>query len=368
MNERDAYIALNIMEKVGPVSVRSLVSVLGSAAAIFSADREALMRAPGVGPELAEAILRQRDQIDWAGELERTAERGARIVTPLDEDYPRPLREIHDPPLALYVWGTLSGADRHAIALVGTRHPTHYGRDVAEQLGYQLAKAGFVVVSGLAEGIDTAAHKGALKGQGRTLAVIGGGLDRLYPPSNAELAAHIAGHGAVLSEFPLGRQPDKTSFPIRNRIVSGLSMGVVVVEAGLKSGAMITTRQAMEQGRTVFAVPGRIDSFASQGCHALIRDGAALVTGVDDILKEFEFLIPARAETDAAARRPRANLSEPEAALAGLLADGGKDVDSLIRESGLGAAAVGSLLVSLEMKRTIRMLPGRLVEAVGQGG
>jgi DNA processing protein len=373
MDEREAYIALNMMEKVGPVTVRSLVAALGSARATFAADRDSLMRADGVGREVAEAILSQRERLDWQGEMARVAERGLRLITPLDEDYPRPLREIHDPPLALYVRGTLRATDRHAVAVVGTRHPTHYGRDVAEQLAYGLAKAGFAVVSGLAEGIDTMAHHGALKAHGRTLAVLGGGLERIYPVSNTELAAQIAEQGAVLSEFPLERQPDKTSFPIRNRIVSGLAMGVVVVEAGLKSGAMITTRLALEQGRSVFAVPGRIDSFAAQGCHALIRDGAALVTGVDDILSEFELLLPARPKAggDRAAPR-RADLSREEESIVALLSDGEKDVDSLIRESALKAGDVSSLLISLEMKRVIRMLPGRRVALAGgvavQGG
>jgi DNA processing protein len=364
MNEREAYIALNMMAKVGPVGVRSLVAVLGSAQAIFDCPRDGLLKAGGVGPELAKAILAQRETLDWQGEIDRAAQAGIRIVAQVDVDYPDALRTIHDPPLALYVRGTLAGRDRHAIAIVGTRHPTHYGSEVAERLGAQLAQAGFTVVSGLAEGIDTRAHAGALKANGRTLAVIGGGMDCLYPPSNRDLADRIAGHGAVLSEFPLGRQPDRTTFAIRNRIVSGLSKGVVVVEAGLKSGALITANQALDQGRNVFAVPGRIDSNPSQGCHALIRKGAALVTSVDDILEGFEFLLDLPAGQPERGGRQRPALTAEEESVVQHLEGGGQDVDGLIRLSGLHAAGISSLLLTLEMKRVVKMLPGRRVELV----
>ena len=367
MNERDAYIVLNIMEKVGPVVVRALIERLGSASAIMEADAGALREARGVGPELAAAIVRQRETLDPAREQALAESLGARIVTQIDDEYPKPLLEIHDPPLALAVKGTLTSGDRRAIAIVGTRRPSHYGRDVAEQLAAQLCRTGFTVISGLAEGIDTAAHRGALAARGRTLGVLGGALDCLYPSSNRELAEAMSGQGAVISEFPFGRRPDKTTFPMRNRIVSGLSMGIVVVEAGLTSGAMITARQAMEQGRTVFAVPGRIDSSRAAGCHALIRDGAVLVTGVDDILAEFEFLIPpsrdgARARGGAGAPA----LNDAERTLVEALSGGERDVDSLIRECNLKPAEAGSLLLGLEMKRVVRMLPGRTVALARQ--
>ncbi|MDI6775100.1 MAG: DNA-processing protein DprA [Verrucomicrobiota bacterium] len=363
MDERSAYIALNMMEKVGPVTVRSLKDALGSAAAVFDADKDDLRRVRGVGRDIVEAIVANRGSVDWAGELARTDQLGARIVTAVDEEYPPPLREIHDPPLALYVRGALQSRDKQAIAVVGTRRPTHYGRDAAGRLAYQLGQAGFVVVSGLALGIDTAAHEGALKAQARTLAVIGGGLDVVYPPSNLGLADRIAAQGAVLSEYPLGCQPDKTTFPVRNRIVSGLSMGVLVVEAGRQSGAMHTARQAAEQGRPVFAVPGRIDSPASQGCHDLIKQGARLTECLDDVLQEYEFLLPAHALTAAAkASVVRVALTADEERIVESLGQGEMDVDSLIRACGLDAATIASLLLGLEMKRLIRMLPGRIVE------
>lgn len=367
MEEREAYIALNMMEKVGPVCVRSLVSALGSATAIFDAGRESLKTARGIGNELADAIIAQRDKIDWKGEIERAGQHGARLVTPLDGEYPAQLKEIHDPPLALNVCGRLESRDKHAIAVVGTRHPTHYGAEIAGRMGFELAKAGFVVVSGLAQGIDTAAHKGALKAKGRTIAVIGSGIDVIYPPANKDLAKEIGETGALISEFPFGRQPDKTTFPIRNRIVSGLSMGALVVEASQKSGAMITANQALEQGRSVFAVPGRIDSPASVGTNSLIKNGARLVSSVEDIFKEYEFLIPPARGAGAASPLPRPKLSAEEEAIVACLEGGGVDVDCLIRGSGLRPSAVNSLLIGLEMKRVVKLLPGRMVELVRSG-
>ena len=356
MDSRTAYIALNLMEEIGPVGVRALSIALGSPEAIFEAAPDDLARAEGVGPAQIKALLRQRGRVDPARELERARRAGADIVTPADAAYPRPLLGLHDPPLALYVKGTLAPEDKRALAVVGSRHTTVYGRETAERLAFHLAKAGFTVVSGLARGIDTAAHRGALQGGGRTLAVLGGALDCLYPPENAELAEQAAGRGAVLSEFPMGRQPDRTTFPMRNRIVSGLSMGVLVVEAGLNSGALITAGDALEQGRTVFAVPGRVDSPASRGAHRLIRDGARLVESVDDILEEFEFLIPPGAGHGAPARPP---LSPDEQAVVDALAEEERDLDALTRAVGLPAAAVSALVLGLEMKRVVRMLPGR---------
>lgn len=365
MDEREAYIALNMMEKVGPVGVRAMVSHLGAARAIFEAGPDAFSGAEGLGREQVAAVLKQRETVDWRGEIERAEKAGVRLIAQVDEEYPKNLLEIHDPPLALYVQGNLESRDKHAIAIVGTRRATHYGLDCAGTLASQLAQAGFTIVSGLAEGIDTAAHRAALAAKGRTLAVIGSGLDRLFPVSNKELAKTVAEHGAVISEFSFGREPDRTTFPIRNRVVSGLSMGVLVVEADQKSGAMITANQALDQGRSVFAIPGRIDNPAARGTNELIRNGAKLVTSANDVLREYEFLFGPAANAAVADRRPRPTLSEDETRLSALLERGERDVDSLIRESGLKAATVSSLLIGLEMKRLVRMLPGRRVEKIG---
>lgn len=364
MTERDAYIALNMMDRIGPVGVRALAEALGSVTAIFSATAAELQQASGIGPRVADQICRGRDALDMDGELSRAEETGTRLITPLDDEYPAALKTIHDPPLALYVRGQIRPTDRHGIAVVGTRHPTHYGMDSARKLSYQLAKAGICVTSGLAMGVDAAAHEGALRAGGRTLAVIGSGLDNLYPPENADLAARIAEHGALISEFPFARKPDKTTFPMRNRIVSGMSMGVLVIEAGLRSGAMITANQAMQQGRSVFAVPGRIDSYASVGPNALLKDGAGLVTEARDILEHFEMLFPVDKEGESAAAPCHPDLNADEQNVVTLLAGGEMGVDMLIRESGVRPAVMASLLVGLELRRIVKMLPGRSVTLI----
>ncbi|OGV41386.1 MAG: DNA protecting protein DprA [Lentisphaerae bacterium GWF2_57_35] len=363
MTPREAYIALNMMDKLGPVRVRALIETLGSPEAIFRAGKDDLMKTPGIGAELAGRIMDQQADADPAAEEEKAAALGAKIVTFLDEAYPSALKKIYDPPLALYVLGTLDSHDKHALAMVGTRHATHYGLSVADRLAYQLAKSGFTIVSGLARGIDTAAHKGALKGGGRTLAVLGSALDQLYPPENKELARTIAGQGAVISEYCLGRAPDRTTFPYRNRVVSGLSMGVVVVEAGISSGAMNTADQALEQGRSVMAVPGRLDSAGSKGPHRLIKNGARLVEDVEDVLQEFEFLVPpeTRQKAKDLDSRPQAPLMPEEQAVVRALWEEPLDVDTLIRRCNLTVARISTLLIGLEMKRVVRMLPGRIV-------
>jgi len=362
MTEREAYIALNMMEDIGPVGVRSLMDVLGSPQAIFTADRGKLLEAQGLGAATVDRIIEQRQKMSPADELKRAAGIGVEIVTPADEKYPQALAKIHDPPLALYVKGDMLPADRHAMGVVGSRHATVYGRETAESLAFQLAHAGFTVVSGLARGIDTAAHNGALKAKGgRTLAVLGGGIDEIYPPENLALAEKISKNGAVISEFPIGKKPDKTTFPIRNRIISGLSAGVVVVEAGLTSGALITANQALEQGRSVFAVPGRIDSPASRGTHMLIKNGAGLVESVDDILQEFEVLIPRPKPDESRTDEMFPPLDENEKKVVFSLGEGELSVDEIIRKTGIGANLIGTILLGLEMKRMIKLQPGRMI-------
>lgn len=369
MREREAYIALNMMDDVGPVTVRALVSALGSARAIFEAGERELLQILGPGRGLVQAIIAQRGGVSPGDELKRVEKLGAHMLTQVDDGYPEPLLHIHDPPLALYVFGSIEPADKRAIAVVGCRRATRYGRESAEIIARQIAQAGFTTVSGLARGIDTAAHRGALKGKGRNIAVLGGALDCLYPPENKALADEIAGNGAVLSEFPLGRQPDKTTFPMRNRIISGLSMGVLVVEAGEASGALITANQALEQGRSVFAVPGRIDSPASVGANRLLKEGAVLVQSVDDILAEYDYLVPPRASGCPGPTGPEKapDLSPDEINVLNALEDGEMDVDSLIRLTGLKASLMSSVLLGLEMKRMVHMLPGRMVEVARHG-
>lgn len=371
MNEREAYILLNMIEGIGPVLARRMIEALGSPQEILAADAARLRGVRGIGEKLAGGICAQVESLSVEDELCRAEEAGARILTPLDGEYPAALKKIHDPPLALYVWGGFEPQDAHALAVVGSRRATSYGLSAADRFSFQLAQSGMTIVSGLARGVDTAAHRGALKAGGRTVAVLGSALDQLYPQENAELARRISEQGAVISEYPFGRQADRQTFPYRNRIISGMSAGVLVVECGLKSGTLHTADAAGEQGRTVFAVPGRIDSAASAGCNHLIKNGACLVDRVDDILHEFEFLIPAReleSPEKTASARPEVPLSDEERELVEALWDGALDVDTLARRCGTAAHRISGLLLGLEMKRVVKMLPGRVVELHGDLG
>ena len=277
-----------------PVTTGHLYEALGSFEAVFSASRTDLMQAQGVGPKLADRIVAARSELRVEEEIARAERLGVRILTLDDPEYPELLKEIYDPPLALYVRGEVGALSSRGIAVVGTRRPTHYGRGVAEQFSRQLASAGLSIFSGLARGIDTAAHSGAVAGKGVTIGILGSALDTFYPPENAELATEMCERGCVVSELPFGREPDRTTFPMRNRLVAGVSRGVLVVEAGVRSGAMITVNQALDQGKAIFAVPGRIDQESTRGTHQLIKNGAQLVDDVDDIFVEFDSLIPDR--------------------------------------------------------------------------
>ncbi len=275
--------------------------------------------------------------------------------------YPAALEEIPDPPPLLYVQGTLEPRDQLAIALVGSRRCTPYGIRIAERLATSLGRAGFTVVSGLARGIDAAAHRGALKGGGRTIAVLANGLASIYPPEHAELALEVAEHGALLTELPMHQGPIAGLFPQRNRIISGLCLGVVVIEAAPRSGSLSTAHHAMEQNREVFAVPGPVDSLASRGCHRLIRDGAKLVETIDDILEELGPLVREvhTADDETPVRHPaELALNDQERSLLGQLDNRPTGVDELIMRTGLIASQVMATLSVLELKRLVRRMPG----------
>jgi DNA processing protein len=366
MTSREAYIALNMIDGVGPIRVRALLDRFGTPEAILTAPRGELIQVEGVGDDVARCITGWRGDIDLDGELTRIEKSGVRVVTRDDPEYPKNLREIYDPPLVLYAKGTLLESERMAIAVVGSRRTTLYGQEMARKLAFQLARVGVTVVSGLARGIDTEAHRGALQAKGRTVAAIGCGIDTVYPPENKKLADQIVERGgAVVTEFPFGVKPDKQNFPMRNRIISGWSLGVIVVEANLKSGALITAAQASEQGRQVFAVPGRADSVLSRGTNRLIQDGAKLTEDVEDVLSEFEYLLPCKAgETrtgvvEAGGIKPALPLSETEAQVMAHIGSEETAIDDIIRGSGLTSAAVSATLLALEMKRIIRQLPGK---------
>lgn len=376
MTEREAFIALNRVSGLGAITVKRLIEAFGSAAALAGRQTQELLMVQGIGREKAEAFSRDFAALRFGDELERAVALNVTLVTWADAAYPAMLKEIIDPPLVLYVAGDAAALAGPSIALIGTRHPTIYGREVARRFGYQLAGAGYVVVSGLALGIDTEAHRGAVQAKGRTVAVVGGALDCLYPRENEDLAREMARlGGAVVSEYPFGRQPDRQTFPMRNRIVSGLCKGVVVVEAPLRSGTMITVDQALDQGRTVMAVPGRIDSPASQGCHKLLRTGARLVTDADEVADEIQELVPRAADrptrivvaaegTVGAASRPVAPESPDERKLLGVLGTDEMHIDSMIHDSGLSAGLVNALLVGLQIKRRVKLLPGGMVKRI----
>jgi DNA processing protein len=364
MDSREALIALNMIRDVGPVRIRQLLAHFGEPAAILSASRSQLEKVQGIGPELSTGISSWEKTTDLKGELERIEKFGCKIVIPSDANYPELLKQIYDPPVVLYVKGELTEKDKNSVAIVGSRLTTHYGTEVARKLAYQLAYIGVTVVSGGARGIDTAGHQGALNAKGRTIAVMGTGINLVFPAENAELFERIAAEGALITQFPFNRKADKQSFPIRNRIVAGMTLGTVVVEANLTSGALITARMANDNGRQVFAVPGRIDSPRSKGCHELIKNGGAkLCESAEDILSEFEYLFPSTnrpAVLTDAPDLPAFALSANESALYALLDNGEMSIDDLIRRSGFAPSVVSVTLLGLEMKRLIRQLPGKI--------
>lgn len=290
LSERQALLVLNALPNIGPITLNRLLGALGGdPRAVLAAGKATLERVKGVGPVISATVAAWREHFDLAREEARMAQAGADFVTGRDAAYPRLLKEIHDPPIGLYRKGSYDFA-APGVAIVGSRRTTLYGQAVAKKFGAELARLGFCVVSGLARGIDTAAHEGALSVGGRTAAVLGCGVDIVYPPENLDLYRKIAAEGAVLSEFPFGRRADRQSFAMRNRIVAGMCEATIVVESDVDGGAMITAKFAGDQGRLIFAVPGRIDQNTSAGCHQLIRDGATLMTSVDDLLSELSYL------------------------------------------------------------------------------
>jgi DNA processing protein len=363
MDSREALVALNMIEHVGPVRVRQLLEHFAEAPAILSASKQQLLRVRGIGEETAESIVNWEKSVDLAAELKRTEDFGCEIIVQADKNYPAMLKEIYDPPVVLYVKGDLTAKDKNGVAMVGSRMTTHYGIEVARKLAYQLAYVGVTVVSGGARGIDTAAHQGALSGKGRTICVLGTGINIVFPPENGELFERIAANGAIVSQYPFNRKADKQSFAIRNRIVAGMTLGTVVVEANLTSGALITANFAIEYGRQIFAVPGRIDSPRSKGCHELIKKGAKLCEGVEDILSEFEYLFPGSNRPPAPNETgvlPALELSDNEQRIFDVLGNEEMTTDDVIRKAGLPSSAVSVGLLSLEMKRLVKQLPGKL--------
>lgn len=354
------WIALNLVPGVGSLSYRSLIRAFGDPQKVFAASRRKLEAVEGVGPKLAETIANFPVAKRLKREMDRIERLGVSVLTYRDDTYPRRLLTIYDPPPVLYVRGTLVASDDRAVAVVGSRVATRHGKTFAEQLARDLAVRGVTLVSGMARGIDSAAHRGALLGRGRTIAVLGSGVDVVYPSENRGLMDEIVSHGAVVSEFPLGTEPYPSNFPRRNRIISGLAEGVVVVEATGRSGSLITANYALDQGREVFAVPGSVGLPNSQGTNRLLKQGAKLVERVEDILEEFP---PLEESHPGASRegegRCEPALSEEERAIFDLLGKEPVHIDHLITQTGWDASRVSRVLLNLELAGMVAQLAGK---------
>jgi len=357
-NGRD-LLALHLVPGLGPRLTAALLHRFGSAGAVLQAGIAELAEVPHIGTKLAQQFHQSMNEVDVGAELERMAANGVRLLVRGQGDYPQSLETIPDSPHLLYLRGTLQPSDSNAVAVVGSRVCTRYGQRIAERLAGELARAGFSVVSGLARGIDGLAHRGALKAGGRTIAFLAGGLSKIYPPEHTDLAGEVAASGALLTESAMCMEPMAGMFPARNRLISGLSRAVVVIEAAEKSGALITARHAAEQGRAVFAVPGPLDSPASAGTHYLLRQGAVLIRGVEDILEELDGVRNSRRSTPVS---PPPDLDPVQRQIWQLLQDQPRHVDELAQQASLPISQITGALLTLEMKKLVRRLPGNHYE------
>ena len=360
-----AALRLSLIPGVGPLTRKALVEQFGSPEGVLAATGQQLKEVPGVGPKLSR-VIKDADEIDVELELSICREHNIDVIVGGDDWYPRLLTEIHDPPAVFFSRGEIVPQDAVAIGIVGSRHATNYGKKIAEQLASGLARAGLTVVSGLARGIDGSAHRGALDAGGRTIAVLASGLLEIYPPEHKELAQEVAASGAVITEAPPRALPLPGGFPQRNRIISGLSLGVIVVEATERSGALITAQHAMEQNREIFAVPGRVDARTSRGCHRLIRDGARLVESVDDVLEELGPLVEATPIGDGdqarTLRHPaELKLNDLERKVLDAIDTEPTSIDAIVAATSLPVARVLSTISVLEMRSLIRRVSGNLV-------
>jgi DNA processing protein len=354
------WLALSLTPGVGSILMKRLLDRFNTPEAVFSAPMRELSKIEGVGEKVAVEIKK--------GPLEKVVERelsllkkvNGKIVTLKDDDYPKRLKDIYDPPTLLYVRGELRREDELAVAIVGSRRTSPYGRWMTEKISQDLARHGVTVVSGMARGIDSVAHQGALQGGGRTIAVLGCGVDVIYPSENRSLFYQIIEHGAVLSEFPMSSPPEGGHFPKRNRIISGLSIGAVIVQASADSGSLITANFALEQGREVFAVPGNVGVEGSRGANRLIKEGAKLVESSADILEE---ILPQwrseKEEEVIKSEAPVPHLTKDEEILYKLLEETPMHIDAIIRQSQLDPGKVASLLLNLEFKGLICQSPGK---------
>ncbi len=353
------WLALSLIPGVGSILLKRLLDQFKTPEAVFQAPMNELLNIEGLGERVAKEIRKGPMEKAVEKELYLLKEVGGKIVTLKDSAYPKRLRDIYDPPPLLYVRGELKEEDEFAISIVGSRKTSPYGRGMTERMSQELARHGITIVSGMARGIDSLAHWGALSGGGRTIAVLGCGVDVIYPSENRNLFTKIMDHGAVLSEFPMGSPPEGGHFPKRNRIISGLSIGVVVVQASAESGSLITAGFALEQGREVFAVPGNVGAEGSRGTHQLIKEGAKLVESSEDILEEILPQWRREREPTQKVEGPERDLTGEERILYERLGETPSHIDVLIRESQFDPGKVSSLLLNLELKGLVSQWPGK---------
>ncbi|MEC9488368.1 MAG: DNA-processing protein DprA [Halanaerobium sp.] len=359
--ERLHLFGLALVPGLGPKKIRLLIELFGSSQKAWQANPEQLKRVQGIGDKIAGEFCRIREELDLQLEWDRYRQRGIRIITSDDADYPRPLLTIYEPPPVLFCRGDYHPADRMGLAVVGSRRISHYGKKVCRQLVQELVIRGFTIVSGFARGIDTIGHREAIKEGGRTIAVLGSGLDVIYPPENKELYQEVWKHGCILSEYPLGMQPLRQNFPLRNRLISGLSLGTLVIEAAKRSGSLITANWALEQGREVFAVPGDITRMSSAGTNNLIRAGAKIVTCIEDVLEEFPALnfTIREDEGEEETQGSLPFLTEDENMVYQLIDDQPAGIEEIMSKTPFPPGRVNSLLLGLELKGVIQELPGK---------
>jgi len=353
------WIGFNLVKGIGAVRFKALLDYFGDAGTAWQASPQAL-QAAGLSPKLVKNLLKIRSQVSLELVWERMQTQGINILTWEDENYPRRLKDIDQPPPVLYLRGDLTPGDEWAVAIVGTRRITSYGRQVTEEVASTLARNGVTVVSGLARGVDAVAHQAALNAGGRTLAVLGNGVDRIYPPENRRLAEQIISQGALISDYPLGTPPAGTNFPPRNRIISGLALAVVVVEAGLDSGALITSTFAAEQGRDVFAVPGSILAHQSKGTNRLIQDGAHPLLDPQEILEVLNLTMV----TEHRSARLVLPTDSTEAQLLQILSSEPLHVDDIHAKTDMPIEKVSATLAMMELKGMVRQVGGMHYVAV----
>jgi len=375
MTQIEALVSLNLVPEIGSIRLKKLLEFFGKPENILKGPPERLTQVSGIAGKIAHKIYSLKKE-DLDKEFVLAKKHGLKILTQDDKNYPENLKNIYDPPIVLYVLGEIRPEDKIAIAIVGSRRASFYGLTNAQKFAADLSEKGFTIVSGMARGIDTYAHRGALKVGGRTIAVMGSGFNHIYPVENKELAQEISKSGAVISEFPINTEPFKQNFPQRNRVISGLSMGILIAEAARNSGALITADFALEQGREVFALPGKVDSNTSFGTNGLIKQGAKLVENADDIIEELEPILkskikelkanqPELAQEKEISMKPQSqavlelDLGDEEGKVFDLISDQSIQIDELVEKTNMDISNISDILLRLQMKRLVRQLPGK---------